>query len=84
MPEKLCTDCPLREQCVGGKGPRTIRVRKDEAAIQQKREEQANLQWQMHYRERSRVEHTNVGMTSQHTGPVKARLFHPVFHRTPS
>ena len=73
MPEKLCTDCPLREQCVGGKGPRTIRVRKDEAAIQQKREEQANLQWQMHYRERSRVEHTNVDMTSH--GARQARYW---------
>lgn len=64
MPKELCDECPLRTQCVGGKGPRTIRVRKDETSIQEKRQEQASPEWQEHYRERSRAEHTNVDMTS--------------------
>lgn len=73
MPKKLCEECPLRAQCIGGKGPRMIRVRKDEASMQQKRQEQASLEWQEHYRERSRAEHTNVDMTSH--GGRQARYF---------
>jgi hypothetical protein len=67
MPKELCKKCPLREQCVGGNGPRTIRVRKDEASIQEKRKEQESPQWQEHYRERSRVEHT-IEDTANHGG----------------
>jgi len=64
MPKKLCEECPLRAQCIGGNGPRMIRVRKDEASIQQKRQEQASPEWQEHCQESSRAEHTNVDMTS--------------------
>jgi transposase len=63
MDEEKCKTCPLQAQCVGGKGPRTIRVRADEASIQERRKEQEAPEWQAHYRERSRVEHVNAEMT---------------------
>jgi len=64
MDSKLCKDCPLRSQCVDGKGPRTLTVRDDEAKVQAKRVEQQSESWQVHYRERSRVEHVNKELTA--------------------
>lgn len=63
MDRDQCATCPLRPQCVGGNGPRTLRVRADEARIQAKRREQATAAWQAHYHTRSRIEHVNAEMT---------------------
>lgn len=73
MNEEYCKDCPLRTQCVGGKGPRTIRVRADEATIQERRKEQEAPEWQAHYCERSRVEHVNAEMAGH--GAREGRYF---------
>ncbi|MHB1629733.1 MAG: IS1182 family transposase [Bacilli bacterium] len=64
MDRERCKDCPLRAQCVDGKGPRTLTVRGDEAKVQAKRVEQQSELWQSHYRERSRVEHVNKQLTA--------------------
>ena len=40
MDRERCKDCPLRAQCVDGKGPRTLTVRGDEAKVLAKRVEQ--------------------------------------------
>ena len=59
FPAAMCTACPLRERCVGGKGGRSVTIQAEEARIQKERERQATPEWQSHYRERSRVEHAN-------------------------
>lgn len=63
MDESKCENCPLRAQCLNGKGPRPIRIRADEKQIQEKRAKQKASEWTDHYRERSRVEHVNENMT---------------------
>ena len=64
MDAALCRDCPLRAQCIDGKGPRTLTIRGDEAKVQAKRAEQQSEAWQAHYHERSRVEHVNQQLTA--------------------
>jgi len=59
-----CASCPLRAQCVDGKGPRSITVRGDEVKMQERRQAQAGDEWQAHYCERSRVEHVNEQLTA--------------------
>lgn len=73
MDEEHCRNCPLRAKCVGGKGPRTIRVRADEASIRARRKEQEAPEWRAHYCERSRVEHVNAEMTGH--GARNGRYF---------
>ena len=68
-----CATCPLRAQCVDGKGPRSITVRGDEAKMQERRQEQAQEEWQAHYCERSRVEHVNEQLTAH--GGRQGRYF---------
>ncbi len=41
FPEAACAVCPVRSQCVGGSGPRTIRLHPQEALLQQARRDQA-------------------------------------------
>jgi hypothetical protein len=73
MDAGVCAACPMREQCVKGNGARTIRVRADEAQIQERRAEQETDEWQLHYCERSRVEHVNAELTRH--GGRKARYW---------
>lgn len=73
MDEAKCQECPLRAQCVNGKGPRSIRVRADEKQVQEKRAKQRTSEWTEHYRERSRVEHVNENMVRH--GGREARYF---------
>jgi len=68
MDSAVCAACPMREQCVKGKGARTIRVRADEAQIQERRAKQETDDWKIHYNERSRIEHVVNAEITRHGG----------------
>ena len=67
FPPSTCAQCPLRAQCVGGQGGRTLSLDANEPVRQAERERQADPAWQAHYRERSRVEH-GIQRVTRHGG----------------
>lgn len=81
FPRATCAACPLRAQCVGeSEGPRHITVAANEATLQAERAHQMQPEFRDHYRERSRIEHSNRlltahgGRTSRYFGKAKTAL----------
>jgi hypothetical protein len=70
-----CAACPLRDQCTGAAGGRTIRVGPHEAALIRARARQADPGWQADYRAtRPRVERKLAHLMRRKHGGRRARV----------
>lgn len=56
FPEQACAACPLRSQCLGGSGPRTIRLHPQEPLLQQARRDQDKPSVRRKLRQRVMIE----------------------------
>jgi hypothetical protein len=70
-----CAACPLRDQCTGSAGGRTIRVGPREAALARARARQAEPDWQADYRAtRPKVERKLAHLMRRRHGGRRARV----------